>query len=40
MFFRKSEPQMTKEGIELIKYFEGCPTDSEGNAVARLTKKR
>ena len=34
MFFRKSEPQITKEGIELIKYFEGCPTDSEGNAVA------
>ena len=25
---------ISDEGLELIKHFEGCPTDEEGNAVA------
>lgn len=34
MFFRKKEQTTTSEGIQLIKMYEGCPTDEDGNAVA------
>ena len=33
MFFRKKEPTITKEGIDLIKFFEGCPQE-DGMAVS------
>ncbi len=31
---RRSKMQISQNGINLIKYFEGCPTDADGNVVS------
>lgn len=31
---RRSKMQISQNGIDLIKYFEGCPTDADGNVVS------